>query len=123
MCMITDATIETVRGLNEDITALNDNGELVTVAVNQKPQLKVMSFQPMSYERYGRIFNRASHVVGRLTMRAVLEHADDSVAFYTALEARASGYGFQMEGLEALNELAFTLRHEMYNHSLTPNET
>ena len=65
-------TIEGLRILNRELEALYDSGQPLMLDVNGAPVMRIDSFDPLVYEKYGRFLNRAPRIVGGAALRAFL---------------------------------------------------
>ena len=68
------------------------------LAVNGRPSLEVLSWDPFAYENYGRWYNRAPIVAGQLALRAIISAPteDDRAVLFYGVEGGQKRYGFMI---------------------------
>lgn len=103
-------TKEKLGELNDALATRYRTGEPVVMNVVGKPQLRIESFEPLVYEKYGSFRNKPPHVNGAVVLRAVLSHPgpEGGAVLYTAVEAGSQGYGFVLDGHNPRNRAALS---------------
>ena len=106
-----EETNNSLAALNNRLDAFYKKGDPATLIVNARPQLHIMSFSPIVYEKYGHIRNRAPIVCGTLALREFLTqpHPDGGAVVYGAAQAESTGYGFRISDVNVINRTAIYL--------------
>ena len=90
-------TIEGLRILNRELEALYDSGQPLMLDVNGAPVMRIDSFDPLVYEKYGRFLNRAPRIVGGAALRAFLSAPmpdnDAGAQVWAGVQTEGVGYG------------------------------
>lgn len=105
------AILDTATELNREIAILRSEGKTLPLTIEGRPRLKIESFDPLVYTKYGMFSDRAPHVSGKLALRAIMasETDDDNALVYLAAETEVAIYGFSIDGAEVLNGIAAAL--------------
>ncbi|HSX35857.1 MAG TPA: hypothetical protein VLH84_02890 [Patescibacteria group bacterium] len=118
-------TEQTLGVLNRGLQARYEDGDPIRLDINGKPKLHVVSFQPLAYEIYGIISNRAPSVAGSLVLRMFLTapHPEGGATIYAGLEADRAAYGFEVDYrdesvLDAIHGVAAALGHPDFRLAL-----
>jgi hypothetical protein len=95
-------TYATYEVMNVELKRRIEMGDPIKLEPRGQPKLHVLSFTPLAYETYGRVFNKPPEVYGSLPLRAFLvqQHPlEDSVITYAGLQYKDNrGYGFVLDG-------------------------
>lgn len=112
--------------LNSGLQTRYEKGDPIRINVAGKPELHILSFQPLAYEEYSFFRNRAPHVAGSLALRAFLSapHPESGALIIAGVEAGQEGYGFVVDGYnegaqQTINGVAKVLGHP--NFRLIPS--
>ncbi len=104
--------------LNSGLQSRYEEGEAIRLDVYGRPKFRVLSFDPLAYEMYGTLRNRAPFVAGSLALRAFISapHPDGGELIIAGVEADRGSYGFILDGSnagirETVNEVASLLGH------------
>lgn len=88
--------------INHRLKICHSEGERIEWDYHGKPQFRIMSFEPIVYEKYGFFRNRAPVVAGSLVLREFLvgrEIYSGDTVIMAAMQAEAdTGYGFYLDG-------------------------
>jgi hypothetical protein len=117
MHMSYHATERIIGKINKGVSEAYEAGEPINVWVNGRPQLHIMSFDPLAYERYGLLQNRAPKLSGALALRSLLvRQITGGALVYAALDSGDRTYGFEMNShrptdVSVLNKIAVKSGH------------
>jgi len=104
-----ETTRDEVSILNAAIKELYEKGDPLTMTARAdgvKPELRIHSFDPLSYEEFGSFRNRAPRIVGTLILRSLLiAPAYQSTRVFLGAETEHGGFGITA-GAQQLNKLA-----------------
>lgn len=94
-----ESTKQVLGILNSGLQTRYEEGDPLRIKVAGKPELHMLSFQPLAYEEYGFFRNRAPHVAGSLALRAFLSapHPEGGALIIAGVEAGKEGYGFVID--------------------------
>jgi hypothetical protein len=113
-----------VSKLNEVIVAQKDTAQPLALDVDGKPQFRVESFNPFTYEIYDPSHKRTPHVTGSLVLSRLLTAPTRYGAnVYCAVEADSKAYGFRLSSMAALEEIAAELGQPSVSSSLEASES
>lgn len=82
--------------LNEGLQARYVAGEAIHVDVHGRPELHILSFDPLIHNAYGGFRNRAPYLAGSAMLRKFVSqpHPSGDTMIIVGVEKKGRGYGF-----------------------------
>lgn len=82
--------------INDGLRTRYAEGDPIRLELHGRPMLHILAFDPIAYESYGRLHNKAPFVAGSLALRAFLSapKTDGKSIIVAGVEAGQEGYGF-----------------------------
>lgn len=114
-----DVTAANLGVLSRELEKRYEAGEPLDFTVSGRPKLHILSFDPLAYEQYGALLNRAPNVAGNVALRAFLtapHPAGRGALVYAGVQVGEQAYGFEMNGYNeshraTINDVAVLLGH------------
>jgi hypothetical protein len=101
--------------LNRELRYLRNRGDVLKYDMTRRPDLQVVSFEPIALSQYKDPENPAPLVVGKLALRKyiLLPHPtyDEALIFAAMQGYGPEGYAFRQDVPEEINEIAVILGH------------
>jgi hypothetical protein len=63
---------EEIARLNEGLREVEQTGKTVSIDVRGRPNSRILSFEPLQYEQYGRFLNRGPSLMGSFVVRQLM---------------------------------------------------
>ena len=92
-------TRQVLNVLNTKLHARYEEGDPLRLNLEGRPKLHILSFDPVAYEEYGVVRNRAKHMAGSYVLRTFLAtiDPDGAATIIAGVEVGSEGYGFEMD--------------------------
>jgi hypothetical protein len=103
---MSNQVIEATGLINQELEKLYEVGNPAHITVEGYPRFRVISFDPLITESYGRIINRPPHIAGRFILRSIFNRQYENGAFrlYYGLQTGREGYGAPIHDIRVLNQ-------------------
>jgi len=108
--------------LNSEIYGRYKDGEPLILNVRGQAVLRIVQFEPLIFEPYGRFRNRGPHIGGRVALMGFMDaptEQEDIRNIIAAVDAGVDKYGVPINDMSVLNkaiELTGLSGFSFYNH-------